>query len=303
MWFMERAYLLLRNNQQSGPFTIDELLQQKLRPSDMIWVEGKSAAWTYLSELELIPFVKNQETPGQEQTVKTPDEIERKAEELRQRLLATPPKTYFPNYITEIESYSSPYKLDDEIQFVDNRKEKRIKKNTALGELMLTCLVIGLFMLGIYKGKSFLGARHKVQTSVATQLNSGDEHAAKKNTPVNQVAALVTDTTKQVDSLLTIQRPKSRAKKTVTDSLNSSMIQTAVSGNTSQQEKKEEASVQLPPPVSHENTAKKEDTPAKKEIAASIPEVKTSNESVREEKKGFLRGLFKKKKKEEDKQE
>ena len=55
---MERVYLLLRNNQQTGPFTIDELLQQQLRPSDMIWMEGKSAAWTYLSELELIPFIK-----------------------------------------------------------------------------------------------------------------------------------------------------------------------------------------------------------------------------------------------------
>ena len=55
---MERVYLLLRNNQQTGPFTIGELLQQQLIPSDMIWIEGKSVAWTYLSELELTPFIK-----------------------------------------------------------------------------------------------------------------------------------------------------------------------------------------------------------------------------------------------------
>lgn len=298
---MERAYLLLRNNQQSGPFTIGELLQQQLRPSDMIWIEGKSTAWTYLSELELTPFVNKQETSDQAQTVKTPDEIERKAEELRQRLLATSPKTYFPNYVTEIESYSSPYKRDDEIQFVDYTREKRIKKNAALGELMLTCFVIGLFMLGIYKGKSFLGAKHKVQTSVATQLNSGDEHAAKKNTPANQVAVAITDTTKHVDSLFAIQKSKSKARKIVTDSLNSSMVQnTAVAGSASQESKKAETSVQLPPPVTSQNTVKKEeDTPVKKEIIASAATVKTIDEPVKEEKRGFLRGLFKKKKKED----
>lgn len=298
---MERAYLLLRNNQQSGPFTIGELLQQQLRPSDMIWIEGKSTAWTYLSELELTPFVNKQETSDQAQTLKTPDEIERKAEELRQRLLATSPKTYFPNYVTEIESYSSPYKRDDEIQFVDYTREKRIKKNAALGELMLTCFVIGLFMLGIYKGKSFLGAKHKVQTSVATQLNSGDEHAAKKNTPANQVAVAITDTTKHVDSLSAIQKSKSKARKIVTDSLNSSMVQnTAVAGSASQESKKAETSVQLPPPVTSQNTVKKEeDTPVKKEIIASAATVKTIDEPVKEEKRGFLRGLFKKKKKED----
>ena len=76
---MDKVYLLLRNNQQTGPFTIGELLQQQLQPSDMIWIEGKSTAWTYLSELELIPFVKNPEAAVQKNHPKTVDEIERKA--------------------------------------------------------------------------------------------------------------------------------------------------------------------------------------------------------------------------------
>ena len=120
---MERVYLLLRNNQQTGPFTIDELLQQQLQPSDMIWVEGKSAAWTYLSELELIPFIKD---PGliQNEVLKNEDEIERKAEQLRQRVLASARRAYFPMRATEIETYASPYRLpDEELQVVDHRKE------------------------------------------------------------------------------------------------------------------------------------------------------------------------------------
>jgi len=46
---MQKVYLLLRNNRQSGPFTIDELWQQQLRPDDMVWIEGKSTAWAYLN--------------------------------------------------------------------------------------------------------------------------------------------------------------------------------------------------------------------------------------------------------------
>jgi len=178
---MERVYLLLRNNGQTGPFTIDELLQQSLKPSDMIWIEGRSSAWTYLSELELTPFIKKAEVVNRRPITKTEDEIEIKAEELRQRILAAAPKNHLSQHVTEIESYASPYKLsENKIEFVDIKKERRIKKNTALIEFLLTCFVAGLFMLGIYKGKSFLGARHTVQNSMATELDSPTSTPHKK---------------------------------------------------------------------------------------------------------------------------
>lgn len=294
---MDRAYLLLRNNQQSGPFTIGELLQQQLMPSDMIWIEGKSTAWTYLSELELIPFINKEETQGPYQQVNIPDEIERKAEELRQRILATSPKTYFQNHTPEIETYPSPYKLDDEIQFVDRRKEKRLKETAAISELLLTCLVIGLFMLGIYKGKSFLGAKHKVENSVATQLKFGDQHAARKSQEPDQAAVLVIDTAKKADSLMALEKAKQRQlKKTVVDSSNTALRQ-PINALVVSTEKKEESKIQTPPAVAQETVVKKEeDTPARKETITSVPEPKTVKEPVKEEKKGFLRGLFKKKK-------
>jgi hypothetical protein len=294
---MDSVYLLLRNNQQSGPFTIDELLQQQLKPSDMIWIEGKSTAWTYLSELELIPFIKKTEMLEQSPTANVTDEIERKAEELRQRVLTASPKNYFQNHLPEIETYSSPYKLDNEIEFVDYRKERKFKKNTALAELLLTCFVIGLFMVGIYKGKSFLGARHKVQNSVATQLNSGDQHTAKKTYEPTPVALSVVDTTKKTDSSLAIVKEKPKFGKKEVDSSNTGLVQTTNAAVVNQEQKKEEATIQNPPPVSQETVAKKEeDMPAKKEVIASVPENKTVHEPVKEEKKGFLRGLFKKKK-------
>ena len=43
---MNKVYLLLRKNLQTGPYTYEELLQQQLLPTDLIWVEGKSTRIT-----------------------------------------------------------------------------------------------------------------------------------------------------------------------------------------------------------------------------------------------------------------
>ena len=50
-------YLLLRDNKQTGPYTAEELAAKGLKAYDLVWLEGKSAAWRYPSEIaELKPF-------------------------------------------------------------------------------------------------------------------------------------------------------------------------------------------------------------------------------------------------------
>jgi hypothetical protein len=52
-----KMYLLLRNNKQSGPHSLDDLRSMGLKAYDLVWLEGKSAAWRYPSEIEeLSPF-------------------------------------------------------------------------------------------------------------------------------------------------------------------------------------------------------------------------------------------------------
>lgn len=46
-----RAYRLLRNNKEQGPFTAEELIKKNLKPFDLIWIDGRSAAWSYPGEL------------------------------------------------------------------------------------------------------------------------------------------------------------------------------------------------------------------------------------------------------------
>ena len=46
------TYLLLRSNKQSGPYSLQQLVSFGLKPYDLVWVEGKSAAWRYPSEVD-----------------------------------------------------------------------------------------------------------------------------------------------------------------------------------------------------------------------------------------------------------
>jgi hypothetical protein len=45
-------FRLLRSNKETGPYTADDLRQMGLKPYDLIWVEGKSAAWRYPGEVD-----------------------------------------------------------------------------------------------------------------------------------------------------------------------------------------------------------------------------------------------------------
>jgi hypothetical protein len=46
------SYLLLRNNKESGPFSLEEIKAMPLKSYDLLWVVGKSAAWRYPGEIE-----------------------------------------------------------------------------------------------------------------------------------------------------------------------------------------------------------------------------------------------------------
>ncbi|MEI6947067.1 hypothetical protein V9K67_07700 [Paraflavisolibacter sp. H34] len=49
---MHKIYLLLRDNKESGPYSLEELQQLSLKPFDLIWVDGRSAGWQYPGEIE-----------------------------------------------------------------------------------------------------------------------------------------------------------------------------------------------------------------------------------------------------------
>jgi hypothetical protein len=78
-------YLLLRNNKESGPYSADDLVKLGLKAYDLLWVQGKSAAWRYPSEIDELKsfapvveeqpfdrFYKKAETVVEEKKADTP---------------------------------------------------------------------------------------------------------------------------------------------------------------------------------------------------------------------------------------
>lgn len=59
---MHNTYLILRNNKEQGPYSIEQLLQLPVQPTDLIWVEGQSASWCYPAD---IPSLKSYFAPQQ----------------------------------------------------------------------------------------------------------------------------------------------------------------------------------------------------------------------------------------------
>lgn len=75
------SYLLLRNNRQIGPMPLEELINMGLKPYDLVWVEGKSAAWRYPGEIsELEPYAPLVEEQPYDRFYRKPDTGDKKAE-------------------------------------------------------------------------------------------------------------------------------------------------------------------------------------------------------------------------------
>ena len=59
-----KGYLLLRDNKQTGPYSLEEIIEKGFKPYDLIWAEGKSAGWRYPGELPefalIAPMVEEQ---------------------------------------------------------------------------------------------------------------------------------------------------------------------------------------------------------------------------------------------------
>lgn len=47
-----KKYLLLRDNAESGPHSIEQLASKGLYTKDLVWIEGESTAWKYPEEIE-----------------------------------------------------------------------------------------------------------------------------------------------------------------------------------------------------------------------------------------------------------
>ena len=57
-------YLLLRDNKQSGPYSLEQLKTMSLLPTDLVWIQGRSEGWAYAVETEELKALFPVALPG-----------------------------------------------------------------------------------------------------------------------------------------------------------------------------------------------------------------------------------------------
>ena len=293
---MQRGYLLLRKNHQMGPYTIDELLQQQLLATDLIWVQGASQAWSFPWE---VPEVKgllqncqsweNGQTPAQPAS-SSADELEQRAEELRQRVLSSPPKYSIRKVPVEDELSVEALRVmaQQRIEFVDHRK-----KESRVFEWMSGVVVMLMVTAGVYGGGKFFNAQagENHPPALVTKSISIDNHAAKViAVPVLPPVAIrheeiVKDTALSpvVEKPTISLRPKRRL---TTAALPATAIERVVPAHT-----KDDTSSAIEMPAEEFKTG----------IIEPEPRPIVTEEPAEKKKSGFFKGLFRKKKKNEEK--
>jgi len=292
---MERVYLLLRNNLQTGPFTFDELLQQQLRPSDLIWMEGRSTAWAHLSEFEFLPRHFEEDLPRASNESKRfhPDSIEQRAEAIRMNTLSY---TYHHKPHIEMEARESlpPAAADVPIEIIRHAPARRGPSLQLLGAGVVTVLV----GISLYGGWSFIRDNDRPEEGVAIQLSAESFAAAKAPEQRPSALVLAKDTLLSApvaDSAATVLKPVRKTVKPVADSQEARASDT-VAVTEKEPPAREEAAVEKPPVV----PTPVEQAPVKKEDKDTV--AASQKEPVVEEKEKkslgqLFKGIFKKKKK------
>ncbi len=306
---MQKSYLLLRDNVEKGPYTIDELSHQ-LQPSDLVWIEGESVVWAYPSEIKEInpgPDArghKNKEGKATRATTfaasKKPDEIEQRADEIRKRVLSSSLRCAPKTRLTEITDAGHPQEAswDTGIDIVYHKS----KRNLVVNQLMVAGILTILASAGLYKMRTVFSEK-PVISSQATQIISTDEHTAKTQaTPApafdSPAIAALPQTNLPVEKIK--KPPVKKTDKETEHVLNQTEIQPSlmVLGKPGDEKNTEtESAITVQPAET-------------KELLITAPKTADIKESAVDEasdkKKTLgqaLKGLFKKKKKEEAKTE
>lgn len=309
---MTKVYLLLRNNHQFGPYSIDELKQQHLSPTDLVWVEGQSHAWRYPSEIEGLGKApatspeRSVRSGGAARPAAPMDEIEERAEELRKRAMSYTPTSYprfqQPAYDNDRGTVYLPSERELEVVY---HKKIRSGPSYSASQLVAAGLITAILAAGWYGRDSLF--QHKPQTVSAT-VSPFVAVPTPHSVPAQTAAITLEPTTMAAVPLAPQQNTTvpGRKLKSVTQSSPTPTgpqlamavpvdAEPEVTSPKKEEERKPDVTVKESAPVSVAEV--------KKEPAAE-PEKKTE---AKEEKKKTLgqaiKGIFKKKKKDRDEEE
>lgn len=335
---MNKVYLLLRDNRETGPFTIDELIQQQLKPADLIWVEGKSVAWCYPYEmdelkahvaykpkLQVVPSSNpsmvstRNDNPQRAQVFPIPavaasyqpDEIEAKADQIRTNVISFAQQNTLPYVRTANTEPSSGgvWTNQERIQFVHHTR----KKYVTLPQLIATGLITVLLASAWYGDWSTIRVKPNTVTIAAAPAAFNEE---KPQPPVQTTLMALPDsqslaiaesgsTTYPVSNTTGSANPVKKTAKPDSGIVQNS-LGTALAVNTSPSTLSNTETNAAENEQRKENTDPVEKTEIKKEpvVNNTKPAAEPEKQEVTEEKEKkkklgqVIKGIFKKKDKE-----
>lgn len=279
---MQKIYVLLRNNQQTGPYCLQELIQFDLKPYDLIWIEGNSAGWYYPQEIgalhPYLRFLPQKQKPVVPTTAKpvfvAPPEVKKEA---------APPVQPFVNMPVpkEVEQPYTPSSknLEEAVyaQFVQPAAEATVapplpvrpkKKAPPTGMVALaTILVVG----GVFAA-SWLMKPH-----AAEETTTEAPSAAPVQNEVLQSAVAANDNTTRNHRVLPVARQKQQSRTTTQQQSLATPKHQAFVKQATRDVRKETGNANPMATVKEEaNTNQEANTGSAEEIPAPQPEKKKS---------------------------
>ncbi|HEU0065123.1 MAG TPA: DUF4339 domain-containing protein [Flavisolibacter sp.] len=298
---METRYLLLRNNKQTGPYTIDELIEKQLKPADLIWTEGQSRSWMHPYEMEeFTPTFSKSATPKTAVIPKNEKTVDSRPADCVYKETISKNVRQESNLINK-EKTEVPKKVqqpleEEPIRFVFHKRKRTVN----YGQVAGTLAAFMLLFIGWQKG--WLPINNSRTTTEVVPLISSESHKAKVKTKIlhtdpvskpayspaeeNEVTAASFETAVKTNATSTepISKPKKTSKK-----ISKPVITVPVL--------KEETIA--PDLIPIQDKAAKTDIPAITSSDTKIATTGIKQDEVSDKKKGFglFRGLFHKKKK------
>lgn len=317
---MQKLFLLLRSNRQSGPHTLDELVKMNLKPADLVWVEGKSHAWSYPHEVEELKHLFASVPPAQKppaiitseklkpaapkifvslpkkETSKeeVPPSIEERADALRRKVEQFSHHEETPQlntlYSRSLDDVGENY--GEWLTTQQKRKRRKSNQRLLVPSLLIAAVLAGGWWLGrfIFSTQTFTLSQ---QSAMVPQQKTPERIKQNSGTLVEEQAILRQETRLPLDSATLIPQT-TVAKKEKSKPL---VKKDTVPAKAAQDNAVAAAPViSEPTPADQQNTGNGEETHV----------VKTEESSAAKEpqkKKGlgkFFSGLFGKKKKSEE---
>lgn len=187
------SYLLLRNNKESGPYSLEGLIQLGLKPYDLVWVEGRSAAWRYPSEVEDLKFYAPavEEQPF-DRFYKKPSELKAEEEKKQQAIEQT--------FAKAKKTYTEPeVKIVSEInKEISKPVEKEINKTVEEEEIKIPRKQVYVSMPANSGKTVFIKKTEQVATAngnaTANSLYGNGINETYKEEPVKKTEPIIANT-------------------------------------------------------------------------------------------------------------